>query len=125
MKKYDISYTFFKPTIILFSVSLFLFLLSWKFNFGIIGVIVFIRATIMLISQLKEYKRYSVEENSGFYTIKRNGEEININILNIISISKKKRAFKSFDLIIETQEKIGYPKSKYILKNLKEPIYNF
>ena len=68
------SIIFFKQSIIMSIVTMFLFILSIFGNFGVLGVIIGIRTIIMWRSQHKDYRKYYVREYDNFWKISRNDE---------------------------------------------------
>ena len=105
-KSYPISLFYFKQTIILFSVSFFLFALTSVYHLGIIGVIVFIRALFMLRTEYTGYKKYSVIRIEEGWLITRNDEEIFIPIEDIIDQTFKVNSFVDYyTLVIKTKRK--------------------
>jgi len=114
----DKSFLFFKQSIILFSVSLFLFILTTFFHLGVIGVIVFIRALFMLKSEIKSFMKYNIYETESRISIQRDDEKY---ILNKEKIKKYDLISKKFydELHIEYdtgEEENSYFIFKYLLK---------
>jgi len=105
-KSFKISLFYFKQTIILFSVSFFLFALTSFYHLGIIGVIVFIRALFMLRSEYIGYKSYSVIRMENGYFITRGKEEIFIPVEDILDVTFKiVSVFSYYTLVIKTKRK--------------------
>lgn len=104
-KNYKISLFYFKQTIILFSVSLFLFTLSYMYPLGILGVIVFVRALFMLVSEARAYQRYSVKITDEGYFITRDKEDIFIPISDVIDSTFKVSFLHYYTLNVKTESK--------------------
>jgi len=109
---------YFKQTIILFSVSIFLFLLTSIYHLGIIGVIVFIRALFMLNTELKSFKNYSVKKDLSGYDIHRNNEFIHIPLEDIKEEKFEKSKLGYSTLFLTLKPKHHKKESKIILKYL-------
>ncbi len=78
MKIYKTHWLFFKQSIILTIVALFLMVVSISANVGVLGVIVSIRALFMWISQLKDAKKYKVIRYKNNFIISQNDNKFNI-----------------------------------------------
>ena len=107
MKKYKISYLYFKQSIILLIVSILLLILSLNFDIGIVGVIVFIRTLFMIRSEYKSFNKYSMIETEKSFEITRDEEKIYLDKEYIISINKKKnKIFNFYKMTIEYKKNI-------------------
>jgi len=117
MEQRKISFTYFKQTIILFSVSFGLFIMTSIYHLGIIGVIVFIRAIFMLRTEYRGYKNYIVEENKLFFKIQRDEELFFVYKKDILSQETTIGLF-SCKLVLSCVDEFKN-ESKYVLAHLK------
>ena len=107
MKNHKISYIYFKQSIVLFIISIFIFILSMNVPLGPLGFVVFIRTIFIFIFEYKGYKKYSMIETEKSFEITRGEEKIYLDKEYIISIDKKKhKIFNFYKMTVEYKKNI-------------------